>query len=188
MSFEYLKVALIKKRLKRTNKFAVIPIPEAEKLLAAAHASNDPTQPPQPDSAHGLFLAETMQRTFTLLPLHSQDGPSTHWMLATIEVPPDSNIPHVSMWNSLPGRCFAKARYALNRLPQPLGVSPTFSQPRSRGQPPFLNDSGPISFYNAARQAYFAKTGDALPFPANLRLRMSLLTAPAYTILGPNNL
>ena len=127
-----------------------------------------------------------MQRTFTLLPLHFQDGPSTHWMLATIEVPPNSNTPHVSVWNSLPGRCFAKARYALYRLLQPLGATPTFSQPRSRRQPPFLNDSGPISFYNAARQAYFSATGDTLPFPANLRLRMSLLAAPAYTTLGPN--
>jgi hypothetical protein len=39
-------------RLKRTNKFAVIPIQEVEKLLADAHAASDPTEPPQPDSAH----------------------------------------------------------------------------------------------------------------------------------------
>jgi hypothetical protein len=119
-------------RLKRTNKFAVIHIQEVEKLLADAHASSDPTQPPQADSAHGLFLAEAMQRTFTLLLLHFQDCPSIHWMLATVEVLPNSNTPHVSMWNSLPGRCFAKARYALHRLLQPLGATPTFSQPRSR--------------------------------------------------------
>ena len=156
----------------------VYPIEEAAALMAEGHSNNNPTATPDPSSRQAEFLDNTSRRDFTLLPLSFKDGETSHWLLASIQKEFERVKFQVSIWNPQPGRFTQQALYGVLRLLRPIDPHPSTAIGNCRKQPPFINDSGPITLYNVAWQMHLANNPDdtgRIPFPRHLRLRMALL-------------
>jgi hypothetical protein len=102
------------------------------------------------------------------------DKDSTHWLLLAIQF--DSpTTPVVVVRNPSPTHHSAQALHFARRLLRPITSSPHAFESRSRRQRPLSNDSGPITFFNAAHICASIEDDFSLPFPSFLRLRMALI-------------
>ena len=105
-------------------------------------------------------------------------SPSTPWSLTYS--PLEYSVPH-----PLPTFHSAQALYFARRLLSPITSSIHAFESRSRRQRPLSNDSGPLTFFNAAHICAAIEDGFSLPFPSFIRLRMAL-AAESFASSTPN--
>jgi hypothetical protein len=151
----------------------VIHIYEVRYLLAAAHNAPDSSLPPHPTSLWHHILEGASKHDITLLPLSFTENNSTHWLLLAIQFDTPTT-PIVVLRNPLLTLHSAQALYSARRFLSPISSSILAFESRSRRQRLFSNDSGPLTFFNAAHICTAVEDDFSLPFPSFLRLRMAL--------------
>ena len=128
-----------------------------------------PTRPPSGTTSSNA----PAHHEITLLPLSFTENSSTHWLLLAIQFDTPTT-PIVVLRNPLPTFHSAQALYFARRLLSPISSSIHAFESRSRRQRPLSNDSGPLTFFNAAHICAAIEDDFSLPFPSFIRLRMAL--------------